>query len=128
MKDLNQATLTGRLTADPVVSKVGDGISCIRATLAVSKNGKQEGANFLPVTFWRHTADFVGQYVHKGDRLLVTGAFVSNNYEKDGKMNYSYTVNVDDVILLGRAKGSGAADDGGETPVVDLDEEDELPY
>lgn len=68
---INKLTATGRLTADPVLSSVGDSNSA-SFTLASDTRAKDGNGeyitNFYRCTVWRRLAEIAVQYLHKGDK------------------------------------------------------------
>ena len=72
MERMNLVCLTGNLTKDIVLEKVGkDQTSKASFTLAVSrdyKNSKGEyETDFPKVTVWRNSADYLAKYAGKGN-------------------------------------------------------------
>lgn len=98
---LNMITIQGRLTRDPELKTVKDGISVASFTLAVDRD-RGETADFIDCTAWRSTADFVGKYFQKGSQMIVSGALQSEKYtDKDGKNRTSWKVVADRVYFCG---------------------------
>lgn len=88
----NNVVLLGRLTKDPEVRYTQSGTAVCSLTLAVNRRFKQEGqqeADFIPVVLWGKTAETAGNYVSKGQRLLVRGRIQTRTYEaNDGTKKY----------------------------------------
>jgi single-strand DNA-binding protein len=74
--DLNKVIIVGRLTRDPDVrtSKNGNSIASFRVA-----SNRGENATFVNVKAFRKTADVCGEYLHKGDAVLVEGRL--NNFK-----------------------------------------------
>lgn len=93
---MNTATISGRLTADPVVKHgLGEkGISVAHYTVAVhrpykSKDGEQD-ADFVRVTAFRAGAMWVENWLSKGSCVEVTGRLQTGRYaDQDGRMVYT---------------------------------------
>lgn len=101
---LNKVIIMGRLTAAPDFKQTQSGVSCCRFTVAVDSNYKaQDGekqTDFINVTAWRSTADFVSRYFDKGSMIIVEGKIKNNNYEdSNGVKHYSYVVTADSVYF-----------------------------
>lgn len=100
---INKIILMGRLTADPELRQTQNGISVVKFTVAVNRQfaDKQTGerqADFINVTAWRTTADFVAKYFHKGSMIIVEGSLRNNNYtDQNGVKHYSMIVQADSV-------------------------------
>ena len=111
---MNLVCLTGNLTKDVVLEKVGkDQTSKVSFTLAVSrdyKNAKGEyETDFPKVTVWRNSADYLAKYAGKGTMIEVCGKLQTGSYEKDGQRVYTTDVVVNPtdggkVKILARSK------------------------
>ena len=113
---MNSVNLIGRLARDAERKEVGDA-TVARFTLAVDRNNKSKDTDWIDCECWDKTADVVLQYVHKGDRIGVSGSLRTRTYEKDGAKHKVYEVNVQRVDLLGSRKDDaqeGGASDGDE--------------
>ena len=100
---LNNCVFIGRLTRDVELKTVGNGTNLANFTIAVdkrykSKNDNQPTADFIPVSAWRKTADFVSQYFGKGKQVYVRGALETYSYEgSDGNKRYGFRINAEEV-------------------------------
>lgn len=123
---LNHIDLMGRLVADPELRKVGDDVSVVSFRLAVDRDRKNKDtgereADFINVSAWRSTADFIAQYFAKGDMMVVSGRLQSRMYEdKDGNKRSAYDVVADTVYFGASKKESGQTETAGG--------DDELPF
>ena len=90
---MNTVILMGRFVEDPELSsyKTEDGKGTRAVfTLAVQREGKDAGADFIRCISFGKRADFIGQYFEKGQRCLVTGSWRTGSYEnKDGEKCYT---------------------------------------
>lgn len=116
---MNSIVLLGRLTKEPEVRYTQNGKCVAQFSLAVNRpvanqDGQKE-ADFIPVVVWGKTAEAVGNYVKKGQRLLVNGRLQIRNYEtKDGSKRYVSEVIANNVEFIERKEnGSNNAFDGG---------------
>ena len=101
---MNKVILMGRLARDPDVRTTQSGKSVARMTIAVdrrmskSADSGQATADFLNLVAWERLAEFAGNYLHKGSKILVEGRLQSRSYEaQDGSKRYVTEVNVSDV-------------------------------
>lgn len=123
---LNRVILMGRLTADPELRRTPSGIASCKFTVAVdrgfkSKDTTERQADFIRVTAWRASAEFVSKYFSKGKMIIVEGSLRNNDYtDKDGVKHYSMDVQADKV-LFGESKG-GSSQGGAEAPAVNTAE------
>ncbi|MBW9212659.1 MULTISPECIES: single-stranded DNA-binding protein [Terrabacteria group] len=103
---INRVVLVGRLTKDVEVRKTQSGISSARFTVACDRrvsrdaNPNQPTADFIGCVAWRQSADFLGQYAHKGNVVAVDGHIQTGSYERDGQRIYTTDVVVDSVRLI----------------------------
>ncbi len=93
---MNIVVLTGRLTADIEVKTTQSGVPFARFCIAVDKDyktGEERQANFINVTAWRASAEFLAKYFKKGDGITVSGSIDTNQYtDKDGNKRTSFEV------------------------------------
>lgn len=95
---MNSVTISGRLTSDVEVRKTQSGLSVASFTVAVQKD--KEHADFINCVAWRQSADFLGQFTHKGDMVGVMGRLQTRDYERDGQKVYVTEVIADRVEIL----------------------------
>lgn len=101
---MNKVILLGRLVANPEVRYTQNNIAMARFKLAVNRQGKpQEGqptADFLQITAWRNTAEFVGKYFQKGQQMLIEGHLRNNSWtDQQGNKRYSDEIYADQVYF-----------------------------
>lgn len=98
---LNISVLCGRLTTDPVLKKTSAGMSVISFNLAVDRDFKKEGADFISIQCWNKTADNVAKYCRKGSQINIKGRIQTRNYDgADGKKVYVTEVVAESVQFL----------------------------
>ncbi len=95
----------GNLTKDPENTKTANGVEISKFTLAVKRKFKNEAgeyeADFLNCVAWRKTAELIGQYANKGDKLAVVGTVQTRSYDaSDGTKRYVTEIVVDEVEFL----------------------------
>lgn len=129
---MNTIQITGRLTADPECKHTQNGVAVCSYTLAVKRPKVKDATDFLPVVSWRHGAEYLCQYAHKGDMIAATGTLTARKWQdKDGNNRVSYEVQTDTVEILSPRRESKPAavnvtrDDYEE--VVGADDDD-LPF
>lgn len=110
---LNKVIIMGRLTADPELRQTPNNISMCRFTVAVDRNfqkGEERQADFISVTAWRQTAEFVSRYFTKGSMIVVEGGLRTGSYN-DRKYpdvkHYTTDVQADQVYFGESKKQSG---------------------
>lgn len=110
MAGINLCVLIGRTTKDIELRRTGSGTAVASFTLAVNRDFKtQDGqdADFINCVAWKKTAELLNQYVHKGDRIALSGSIRTRNYEDNhGKKVYVTEVLVNHVEFLETKKNS----------------------
>lgn len=80
----NKSILIGRLTADPELKQTQSGVSVCSFRLAVNRayqpKGGERETDFINITAWRQTAEFVSRYFRKGNLILVEGPIQTREY------------------------------------------------
>lgn len=109
---INTVVLMGRLTFDPELRTTPSGVSVVRFQVAVDRNyqkaGEERKADFIDVTAWRQTADFISRYFHKGSMIAIEGSLQTDNYtDKDGNKRKSFQVVANNVSFCGSKNESG---------------------
>lgn len=108
---LNNVLLIGRLTANCEVRKTQSGKSVGNFTLAVTRERQKDVTDFIPIVLWGQTADFIGQYAHKGDMVAVNGSIQVRNYERDGQKVYVTEVHSMDTAILSHVESNKQKND-----------------
>lgn len=142
---LNNVVLMGRLTFEPELRTTPSGVSVVRIQIAVDRRFQRQGderkADFIDVTAWRQTAEFISRYFHKGDMIAVEGSIQTDSYtDQGGNKRKSVTVVASNVSFCGSKSESNAqngtapAQSNSQTYVpsnVDIeviDDDDDLPF
>lgn len=94
---INRVVLVGRLVRDPELRRTQSGAAVTSFTIAVDNRfarDQEKSASFLPVVCWNQTAEFVAQYLRKGNLVGVDGRLQQRSYEN----NTGQKVNVIEII------------------------------
>ena len=122
---LNKSVIGGNLTSDIELKQTPSGISVARASVAVhrkrAKQGEQQKTDFIECVFWRHSAEFLSRYAHKGDNVVVCGELQNESWTDAQGKSHTKLVLVADEVELNRTKVADAAPQFEET-------DDSLPY
>jgi single-strand DNA-binding protein len=111
--NFNKVIIGGRLTSDPELKNTPSGISVTSFTIAVnrgykSKNGEETPADFINVTAWRQTAEFITKYFKKASSICVVGTLQNRNWtDNDGNKHYATEVVADEAYFVD-AKGESS--------------------
>ena len=98
---LNKVILMGRLCADPEIKTTNSCTTVCNFRVAVnrgyvSKSTGERQADFINVTCWRQTAEFVSKYFRKGSMIIVEGSLQNNDYtDQNGVKHYSMIVSAE---------------------------------
>ena len=96
---MNQVCITGRITRDPEIKKIGQNIL---AKFTVAVNGfKKDDTSFINCVAWNKTAELVEKHFFKGQQVGITGRLQTGSYDhKDGYKVYTTDVIVSQVDIL----------------------------
>ena len=144
---MNKVILVGRLTKDPELRATASGISVCSFTVACDrrfvKAGEERKADFINCIAWRQSAEAIGKYFAKGNRIALEGSIQTRTWQdNEGKNRYATEVVVEQWEFA-QSKGEGGATtssnsglypvDSDAPAVGDIDgfmpiEEDDLPF
>lgn len=102
---MNRITLIGRLTRDPEIKYVGEGVAMTKFTLAIDrpytrKDGEKE-TDFIDIVTWRKLAEVCADYLSKGRLTAVEGRLEIQGYtDKEGAKRKAAQVVADNVQFL----------------------------
>lgn len=105
---MNLFVTSGYIANDIVIDKTEAGTSILKNTIAVrrqykNKEGKYD-TDFIRFTTFGKTAEFISQYLNKGDLVVLKGEIHTSTYDgKEGKVKTTDYI-VDSVELLPKAK------------------------
>lgn len=107
MKSINRIIIKGRTGKDPETTKTASGKTKCTFSVATDESWKDANGEWKKNTEWHNVviwneklAANVGQYVKKGDVVLVEGKSKTRSWEKDGVKKYITEVVADDVDLI----------------------------
>lgn len=98
---INNTVLVGRLTRTPELRSTQTGVPVTNFTIACNRNfGDKDQADFINCVAWRHSAEFLCNYMQKGNLIGVVGRIQSRTYEDNGKTVYVQEVVAEQVQAL----------------------------
>lgn len=133
----NHVTVIGNMCDEPNYATSQAGVSRVNFRVGVQRRFKdkttgQKVADFINVVAWRATADFVRQYIHKGDLVVVDGEIQTRSYDaQDGTKRYVTEINAEDVRrpIQRASEGTGNSQQGtGTTGDFAEVEDPDLPF
>lgn len=122
--NFNKVILGGRLTADPELKTTPSGISVTSFTVAVnrrfgSKEGEDPQADFINVTAWRQTAEFITRFFRKASTICIVGAVQTRSWiDQQGQKRFATEIVADEAYFVdAKSESPGAVQSGYGTPV-----------
>jgi single-strand DNA-binding protein len=113
---INKVILIGNLGADPEVRYMpsGGAVTTIRIATTESWKDKNTGqpvdrTEWHRVVFYQRLAEIAGEYLKKGAKVFIEGSLRTQQWEKDGVKHYTTEVIANEMQMLDRAGGDGAA-------------------
>ncbi|MBO4578727.1 MAG: single-stranded DNA-binding protein [Clostridiales bacterium] len=107
---MNKVLLVGRLTKDPEVKATTSQVKVCNFTIAVDRKFKDNNGNkqadFINCVAWRQTAEFIGKYFTRGQRIGIVGCIQTRTYDdNNGQRHYITEVLAEDVEFVDSAAG-----------------------
>lgn len=96
-----EITVTGTLTRDPEIKYAQSGTAMLRLALAATRRTQNRDTKqweddgdplYIDVTFFGDRENYLGDILHKGDQVSVTGALVRRNWESGNKTGVALEV------------------------------------
>lgn len=103
MADMNNVSLTGRLTKDVELKYTKGEKAYAKFSIAVNRTKKDE-VDFINLLAWEKTAELCSEYLKKGNRVGIIGHIQIGSYENEGKKVNTFDVVVDKITFLESAK------------------------
>ena len=99
---MNKWVGIGRITAKPELNYTANQTAVTKFTIAVDRQTKDGGADFIRVTVFGRQAENICRYMDKGRQIAVEGRITTGSYKnKDGKTVYTQDVVIDHSDFLG---------------------------
>ena len=115
-QSVNKVILVGRLGRDPEIRFTSDGQAVANFTLATDESykdrsgEKQKKTSWHNIVAWQKTAEFLKEYVHKGDLIYVEGRLQTRQWEdKEGTTKYTTEIVVSNLQGLVTSGNGDAA-------------------
>jgi len=133
MNDINQTTISGRLTRDVELKSSSGGTYFVRGSIASNHSKKksdgtwEEVPGFFDFVCWKHTAEYLHKYAKKGDTLIIAGPLRWSQWEKDGVKHSKVEINAEQILIRPKREGGAAAP--GEPSAASFNADDsEIPF
>ena len=102
-KEINQATIIGRVGQDPEVKYFESGNNLAIFSIAVNRPTKDKKTDWFDIKLWGRQAEIAGEYVRKGSLIGIVGQvdFDSWNDKTTGELQIKPVISGTDLRLLG---------------------------
>lgn len=137
MSDINNVSLTGRLTRDPELRVTAGGTQLLSFTLAFNTSVRnrqtgewEERGNFIDCTMFGKRADALSRFLAKGQKVAIAGKLRYSTWERDGQRRSKLDLIVEDIVFMAQRKDAdqpAPASQAPMPPVVDAFDED-IPF
>ncbi|MBC1557021.1 single-stranded DNA-binding protein [Listeria seeligeri] len=101
---MNTFNATGRLTKNPEIKFLQNGMAVTNLTIAVNRkktqNNSEPGADYLNCVAWGKTAKNVADYTVKGSHVAIVAEARSRTYNKDDQTHYVVDFHVSEIEFL----------------------------
>lgn len=103
---MNKVHLIGNLTKDPELRYTKQNTPVASYTIAINNRyGEQQQTDFINISSWGKSGEFVSKYFKKGQPIAITGRLKNRNYEdSNGVKHYSMEVVTEDIEFVGSKK------------------------
>ena len=131
---MNRVCLMGRIGRDLELKKTNSGVSVVSFPLAVDRNGKEGGTDWIDCVAWRGTAEVLCNYAGRGRLIGVEGRLQMRDWtDKNGNKRRSAEVQADSIYFADSRAGNSArvqnATEGATDGFAEVSEDDgELPF
>lgn len=139
MSDINNVSLTGRLTRDPELRVTAGGTQLLSFTLAFNTSVRnrqtgewEERGNFIDCTMFGKRADALSRFLAKGQKVAIAGKLRYATWDKDGQRHSKLDVIVDDIAFMSQRQDTNqpaqaSAPQAPMPPAVDAFDDD-IPF
>ena len=136
MNSFNRVILLGNLTRDPEVRYIPSGTAVASFGLAVNRRYKQgtetkDEVSYIDIVVFGKQAENCGQYINKGDAILVEGRLQQRRWEtEEGQKRNKLEVVAQSVNFMPKRSSAGQTPSQGHpepVPEAPVDE-GEIPF
>ena len=103
--NFNKVILGGRIARDPELKTTQSGLSVTQFSIAVNRKSTKEQqapqADFINVTAWRNTAEFITKFFRKGSSICIAGSIQTRSFtDKTGSKREVTEVVADEAYFV----------------------------
>lgn len=109
---LNKAFIIGNLTRDPELKALPSGTKVCSFGVATNRifkdkdGNRQEATEFHNITAFSKLGELAGQYLKKGQQVLVEGRIQTRSWESNGEKKYRTEIIADNIQFGSKGQGS----------------------
>jgi single-strand DNA-binding protein len=116
MSSLNRCEFIGNLGADPDIRHLSNGTKMAKFSIAVTETytnqqgEKVSNTEWISVVSFSKLSDVIEKYVKKGDKLFVSGKWMTNKWVDEVGNNRERTeLNLREMVMLGSPQSQGTS-------------------
>jgi len=136
MLSFNKVILLGNLTRDPEVRYLPSGTAVANFAIAVNRRYKQgeetkDEVSYIDIVVFGKSAENCGQYLNKGDGVLVDGRLQQRRWEtEDGQKRSKVEVVAQTVNFMPKRSGQAprSSGDSQAEPMPEPQGDEEIPF
>lgn len=103
--NFNKVILGGRIARDPELKTTQSGLSVTQFSIAVNRKSTKDQqapqADFINVTAWRNTAEFITKFFRKGSSICIVGSIQTRSFtDKTGAKREVTEVMADEAYFV----------------------------
>ncbi len=122
---LNKAFIIGNLTRDPELKALPSGSKVCSFGVATNRmykdkdGAKQELVEFHNISAFNKLGELAGQYLKKGQQVLVEGRIQTRSWEVNGEKKYKTDIVADNIQFGPKASGASSQKGPSSAPEAD---------
>jgi len=127
----NKCLFAGNLGRDPEVKYTQGGTAICKFSLACNEKRKAaDHVEWVNVATFGKLAEICGEYLHKGDPVLIDGKLSTSSWEKGGQTHYRTEVVANEMRMLGEKQKAEEKPPSGRSlaPGADDPENGDIPF
>lgn len=125
---LNKIFINGRLTTEPELKSTPNGKAVVNATVACQRNGKDAKTDFIPISVWGNSAEYLHNYAKKGALVSVCGELQTGSYKKGDVIIPSFSIYTEEIYIIGNKRETNGVNSKEEIEEIELSSNGTLPY
>lgn len=136
-RDQNVICITGTITKDMELKYAASGVAYLKLAVANNygwdKEAKKSKTNFYNIDAFGKQAEKYSELLKKGDKVIVMGNHVIDNWEYNGKSGVRSQIINETITLAGEKKSTKhkekeAKSENEEPEVFEEEDDDEFPF